>query len=79
MAHLLEVGSEHHDGHEHGPLLDLAPEAEDGVLLEALPDVEDVLVLQRDEAHLLQTPQTGLLDELHHRLPGSGGNRGDRR
>lgn len=64
----LEVGREHHRRHEHGPLLDLAPEAENSVLLEALPDVEDVLVLERDEAHLLQTPRAGLLDELHHRL-----------
>lgn len=71
MADLLQVGREHDHRHEHGPLLDLAAEAEDGVLLEALLDVEDVLVLERDEADLLQPPHTGLLDELHHRLRGS--------
>lgn len=70
-ADLLQVGCEHHHRHEHGPLLDLAAEAEDGVLLEALLDVEDVLVLESDEADLLQPPHTGLLDELHHRLQGS--------
>lgn len=69
-ADLLQVGREHDHRHEHGPLLDLAAEAEDGVLLEALLDVEDVLVLERDEADLLQSPDTGLLDELHHRLRG---------
>lgn len=45
MWYLLEVRREDHRRHEHGPLLDLPPEAEDGVLLEALLDVEDVLVL----------------------------------
>lgn len=74
---LLQVGRQHDHRHEHGPLLDLAAEAEDGVLLEALPDVEDVLVLERDEADLLQSPHTGLLDELHHRLRGREGAKGE--
>lgn len=62
------MGCKHHRGHKHGSLLDLTSEPEDGVLLEALPDVEDILVLERDESHLLKTPRTRLLYELHHRL-----------
>lgn len=69
------MGCKHHNGHEHGPLLDLTPEPEDRVLLEALPDIEDVLVLERNEPHLLKTPQTRLLYELHHRLWRSRGGR----
>lgn len=59
---------ENHGGHEHGPLLDLTSESEDCVLLEALPDVEDILVLERNEPHLLKTSRTRLLYELNHRL-----------
>lgn len=47
---------------------DLAAEAEDGVLLEALADVQDVLVLECDEAHLLQPPLARLLYQTHHGL-----------
>lgn len=59
---------EHHRGHEHGSLLDLTSKPKDGILLEALPDVEDILVLKCNESHLLQTPRTRLLYELHNRL-----------
>lgn len=69
------MGCKHHNGDEHGSLLDLTPEPKDRVLLEALPDVEDVLVLERNEAHLLETPQTRLLYELHHWLWRSRGGR----
>lgn len=54
-------------------LFDLAAETEDGVLLEALADVQDVLVLKRDETHLLEPPLRRFLYQTHHRL--RGGNR----
>ncbi len=69
------MGRKHHGGHEHGPLLDLTSEPEDCVLLEALLDVEDILVLERNKSHLLKTPRTRLLYELHHRLRGRRGGR----
>lgn len=73
-GYLLQARHEHHGGEEEGPLLDLPAEPEDGVLLEPLPDVQDVLVLERDEADLLQTSPAGLLDKPDHRL----GDRDDR-
>lgn len=73
------MGCKHHRGREHGPLLDLTPEPEDSVLLEAFPDVENILVLERNESHLLKTPQTRLLYELHHRLRRRRGGRKSRK
>ena len=66
----LQVRRQHHRRRVHGALLDLPAEAKHGVLLEALLDVEDVLVLQCDEAHLLQPAAACLLNQPHHRLGG---------
>ena len=61
----LQVRREHDNREEERALLDLPAEAENSILLEALADVEDVLILQRDEPHLLQPPATRLLSARH--------------
>lgn len=75
----LQVWRKSNGGHEVRSFFDLTAETEDGVLLEALTDIQDVLVLERDEAHLLQPSLGRFLDQTHHRLRGNRDKNGRER